>query len=63
MSEASTCPYPFKVLRVDPATLTSETIVNYFEPKAFGSGTTALDRGSEYWVGTSRGDRILRIAK
>lgn len=63
MSDAPVCAFPYKVLRVDPDTLASETIVTEAEPKEFGSGTTALEVGDEYWIGTSRGDRIARIAK
>ncbi|GLS28560.1 hypothetical protein SAMN04488498_10199 [Mesorhizobium albiziae] len=63
MSEAPVCAFPFKVLRVDPTTLASETLVSEGEPKEFGSGTTALEVGDEYWIGTSRGDRIARIPK
>jgi hypothetical protein len=63
MSEAPVCAFPYKVVRVDPATLASETVATEAEPKEFGSGTTAIKVGSEYWIGTSRGDRIARIAK
>lgn len=63
MGDAPVCAFPYKILRVDPATLASETIVTQAEPKEFGSGTTALEVGDEYWIGTSRGDRIVRIAK
>jgi hypothetical protein len=63
LSDAQVCPDAFKVLRVDPGTLTAEEVVSRPGTKEFGSGTTALDLGSEYWVGTSRGNRIARFAK
>lgn len=63
MSDAPVCAFPYKVLRIDPDTLASETIVTEAKPKEFGSGTTAMQAGDEYWIGTSRGDRIARIAK
>jgi hypothetical protein len=63
LSEARTCPDAWKVLRVDPETLAVETIIDRPGTKEFGSATTALDIGTEYWIGTSRGERIARIAK
>lgn len=63
LSNARVCPDPFKVLIVDPGTLAVETVESYPGSTEFGSGTTALDLGSEYWIGTWRGDRIARIAK
>lgn len=63
LSDAEVCPDPFKVLRVDPDTMAAEELVSRPGTKEFGSGTTALDLGSEYWIGTSRGNRIARFAK
>lgn len=63
LSEARVCLHPFKVLRVNPDTLATETVVSYSGSTEFGSGTTALDLGSEYWIGTWRGDRIARVPK
>jgi hypothetical protein len=63
LSDARICPDAFKVLRVDPETLEVEEVVGRAGTQEFGSGTTALDLGAEYWIGTSRGDRIVRVAK
>lgn len=63
MSDAAVCPHPFKMIRVEPDTLTAETIISAEKPTVFGSATTALDLGHEYWIGTWRGDRIQRVAK
>ncbi|UUP19709.1 hypothetical protein [Nitratireductor thuwali] len=63
MSDARVCHGAFDVLRIDPETLKAETIVRDPGSKEFGSGTTALDLGSEYWIGTFRGNRIARISK
>lgn len=63
MSEAAVCEHAFKVLSVEPETLTAETVVSVWKPAQFGSGTTALDMGDEYWIGTWRGDRIARVVK
>jgi hypothetical protein len=63
MSDKPVCVFPYKAVRVDPATLVSEVVVTEAEPREFGSGTTAIEVGNEYWIGTSRGDRIARTAK
>lgn len=63
MSDARVCHGAFDVLRVNPETLDAETVVRNPGSEAFGSGTTALDLGSEYWIGTFRGNRIARISK
>lgn len=63
MGDSAVCAHPYKVIKVDPATLTSEVIIDVTNPTVFGSGTTALDLGSEYWIGTWRGNRIARMAK
>ena len=56
-------PDAWKVLRIDPETLAAEEVVIRPGSKEFGSATTALDLGPEYWIGTSRGNRIARVAK
>ncbi|WP_119271131.1 hypothetical protein [Taklimakanibacter deserti] len=63
MSDAASCPHPFKVIKVEPETLMAETVVSEAKPTLFGSASTALDLGQEYWVGTWRGDRIQRVPK
>lgn len=63
LSTAKSCPDAYRVLLVDPDTLKATEVVNRKGTAQFGSGTTALDIGTEYWIGTSRGDRIQRIMK
>jgi sugar lactone lactonase YvrE len=63
LSDARVCPDAWKVLRIDPETLAMETIIDRAGTKEFGSATTALDLGTEHWIGTSRGERIAVIAR
>jgi hypothetical protein len=46
------------VARVDPSTLKVTQLVNYPNSDVFGTGTVAIQIGSELWVGSVRGDRI-----
>lgn len=47
-------PFSSRVLRIDPESLGIETVVEYDAP-GLGVATTALEVGSEIWVGTARG--------
>ena len=46
------------VARVDPSTLKVTQLVNHPNSDVFGTGTVAIQIGSELWVGSVRGDRI-----
>ncbi|PEG39136.1 hypothetical protein CQY20_11340 [Mycolicibacterium agri] len=52
--------FPSRVLRVDPDTLATETLVDY-GPDTFGAATTALQVGREIWVGTARDQGLARF--
>jgi hypothetical protein len=53
--------FPSRVLRVDPDSLTVETVVEY-GPDAFGAATTGLHVGDEIWVGAARDQGLARFA-
>jgi hypothetical protein len=61
--DARVCPYAFKVLRIAPDTQAIEQVISTRGRKDFGSGATAFDLGAEYWIGTTRRDRVARIVK
>jgi hypothetical protein len=52
--------FPSRVLRVDPDSLTIETVVEY-GPDAFGAATTGLHVGDEIWVGAARDQGLARF--
>jgi hypothetical protein len=52
------CPFPFKVLRIDPRTLQSEELVNEPGGPLFGLATGVAKVGDELWVSTVRGTRL-----
>lgn len=54
------CAQPFGVARVDPATMRSEVLLRFRDPQ-FGSGTVALQVGSELWIGSYAAGRIGRF--
>ena len=54
----TSCPVPFKVLRVDPRTLQSEELVNNPGGPLFGLGTGVAKINNEIWVSSVRGTRI-----
>jgi hypothetical protein len=54
------CPTPFEILAVDPETFASE-LVYRSDGATMGAGTVGLRVGSELFVGTFAGDRILRV--
>ncbi|MZR11671.1 hypothetical protein GQE99_01360 [Maritimibacter sp. DP07] len=60
-SPAPACPVPFKVLRIDPESMEMTEVISY-DDEDFGSGTTAVEVGDAYWIGTTRFDRIGTIS-
>jgi hypothetical protein len=59
--ETGTCALGFSVIRVEPATLEIEALLEH-EGTAMGAGTAALQVGDEMLIGTFAGDRIARAA-
>ncbi|AUW58767.1 hypothetical protein C1T17_12345 [Sphingobium sp. SCG-1] len=62
-STAASCPVPYRVVKIDPKTLHTEILSPETEGGAFTGGSVAIDVGTERWIGTFRGDRIIRIKK
>jgi hypothetical protein len=57
-SPAAVCPTPSALSEIDPQPLT----VRCTQPVALGLATVAVPVGRELWIGTARGDHILRAA-
>jgi sugar lactone lactonase YvrE len=47
-----------QVVKIDPKTLKITEVVNRPQVGPFSAGTVAVEIGSDYWVGSFRGDRI-----
>jgi len=58
--ERGACPLPFRVIAVDPETMGTEILYEGGGPP-MGAGTVAVRVGDELFVGTSAGDRLLRV--
>ena len=54
----ASCPFPFKVFRIDPRTLQSEEVVNEPGGPLFGLATGVAKVGNELWLSTVRGTRL-----
>jgi hypothetical protein len=52
--------FPSRVLRVDPDSLSIETVIEY-GPATFGAATTGLQVGDEIWVGAARDQGLARF--
>ena len=48
-------------VKIDPKTLQTQRVMSYKGNDSFQGSTTAIDVGSEFWVGSFRGDRIARV--
>ena len=59
--EEGACPIPFAIVAVDPQTMTPLGPVFVSDGAPMGAGTVGLQVGNELFVGSFRGDRILRI--
>ncbi|GFE83630.1 hypothetical protein GCM10011487_56300 [Steroidobacter agaridevorans] len=55
-----TCEVGFKVLAVDPRSLSVEPLLDESGSRAFGGASAAIMVGNEVWVGTFSGSRIAR---
>lgn len=56
------CPIPFAIVAVDPDSMTNLGVVYENDGQPMGAGTVGLQVGDELFVGSFKGDRILRIA-
>jgi hypothetical protein len=48
-------------VKIDPRTFEMKRVISYAGSAQFEAATTAIDVGDEYWVGSFRGDRVLRL--
>lgn len=48
----------FKVIRIDPVTMSYDTLVSYENPSEFGLASAALIIDDDVWVGTARNDGL-----
>lgn len=48
----------FKVIRIDPETMTSTTLASHYNPDEFGLASAALIIDNDVWVGTARNDGL-----
>jgi sugar lactone lactonase YvrE len=49
------------VVKINPATMKVEPLIDYKDNETWGAGTTAVQVGNELWVGAIRGERIARF--
>ena len=56
------CPIPFAIVAIDPDTMTPLGTVYENNGQPMGAGTVGLQVGNELFVGSFKGDRILRVA-
>lgn len=56
------CAIPFSIVAVDPVSMTNLGAVYESDGQPMGAGTVGLQVGDELFVGSFKGDRILRIA-
>jgi hypothetical protein len=56
------CSGPFSVLKIDSMTLKTVEVLRHPGDPRFGSASTALKIGGQFWLGTPRGARIAVIA-
>ena len=59
--ERGACGIPFAIVAVDPETMTNLGPVYESDGRPMGAGTVGLQVGRELFVGSFKGDRILRI--
>jgi len=55
------CRIPFKIVEVDPETMTVSGTVYESTGAPMGAGTVGLQVGDELFIGSFKGDRILRV--
>ncbi|MFI5317170.1 MAG: hypothetical protein ACHQ6T_15825 [Myxococcota bacterium] len=54
------CPFHFSIIALDPERMKGMAIYENAGPP-MGAGTSALQIGSELWIGSFAGDRLLRV--
>lgn len=59
--EKGACGIPFEIVAVDPETMTTIGPVYSTDGYPMGAGTVGLQVGNELFVGSFKGDRILRV--
>ena len=55
----SRAPHPSHVLRIDPATMAVERVVD-IAPADFATACTGAEIGDEIWIGAARGEGVAR---
>ncbi|TFG97487.1 MAG: hypothetical protein E4H11_01865 [Myxococcales bacterium] len=60
--ERGACPIAFEIIAVDPETLATE-ILYRGEGAPMGAGTVGLQVGTDLFIGSFAGDRILRVQR
>lgn len=55
------CGIPFKIIAVDPESMTTLGTVYESDGAPMGAGTVGLQVGQELFIGSFKGDRILRV--
>ncbi|MBX5459721.1 MAG: SMP-30/gluconolactonase/LRE family protein [Steroidobacteraceae bacterium] len=55
------CRVKSAAVKIDPRTLEMTRVIAYPGSAHFEGATTAIDVGDEYWVGSFRGDRVVRL--
>ena len=56
------CAIPFQIVAVDPETMTSLGPIYTSDGTPMGAGTVGLQIGRELFIGSFKGDRILRVS-
>jgi hypothetical protein len=56
------CAIPFEIVAIDPETMTSLGVVYASDGVSMGAGTVGLQIGQELFIGSFKGDRVLRVA-
>jgi len=56
------CGIPFQIVAVDPETMTSLGPIYESDGTPMGAGTVGLQVGQELFIGSFKGDRILRVS-
>jgi hypothetical protein len=59
--ERGTCALPFSVVAIDPATLEIDLVFEHDGATAMGAATSAVQYGTDLYLGTFAGDRIARL--
>jgi outer membrane protein assembly factor BamB len=60
--KSGACGIPFKIIAVDPESMTNLGPVYESDGPPMGAGTVGLQVGKELFIGSFKGDRILRVS-